>query len=185
MQFLNQLLTPSHSSTTRDRLRLQPRINSFTLTHAHTHACMLITCAHASMLIHIDERTQTHTSPCCVLFSNFEKMDYFLRVRLAQRLLPLPISHLSLISLGMNVCIIVCIGVYVCVCVCMNWCMCVFALLQMPLCIDGWPKQKQIHQSVKSHIIFHHLAINHRCECASVCAWAWVRARQYMCMCVI
>lgn len=39
----------------------------------------------------------------------------------------------------------------------------------MSLFIDGWLKQKQIHQSVKSHIIFHHLAINHRCECECAC----------------
>ena len=70
-----------------------------------------------------------------------------------------------------------CVCVFVCVCVCVCVCAHMFAPLQMSLFIDGWRKQKQIHQSVKSHIIFHHLAINHRCEC--------VRACIYMCMCVI
>lgn len=54
---------------------------------------------------------------------------------------------------------------------------CAFALLQMSLFIDGWPKQKQIHQSVKSRIIFHHLAINHCCELESVCVRVCVYTR--------
>lgn len=64
------------------------------------------------------------------------------------------------------------------VCVLLSGCtisVCVFALLQMSLFIDGWLKQKQIHQPVKSHIISHHLAINHLCECSS--------ARKYSCAC--
>lgn len=76
----------------------------------------MLACSHTSVIM--CERTST--------FYNFRKMDHFLRVRLAQRLSPLPISHLSPISLGMNVCIMVC------------WmCVCVFALLQMSLFIDG------------------------------------------------
>lgn len=55
-------------------------------------------------------------------------MDHFLRVRFAQRLLPRPISHLSLISLGINVCIIVCtfahVRTVVCVCLPRHRCFC-------------------------------------------------------------
>lgn len=69
-----------------------------------------------------------HTYTRCLLFFNFQKMDLFLRLRLAQRLLPLRISHLSLISLGMDVCIMVCIFVcvrtWVCVCLPCYRCLC-------------------------------------------------------------
>jgi len=92
--------------------------------------------AHVGTFAHIYDCECTHKHahvPAVYLFFSFERIDHFLCLLLAQRLLPLPISHLSPISLGMSVWIMVCFFFYVCD---LEY-VCVFALLQMSLFIDG------------------------------------------------
>lgn len=140
--------------------------------HAQTCACML-TFVHVNLLVCSHIYVYMSTRPCCALCFNFEKMDNFLRSLLTQRLL-LPISHLSLISLGMNVCIMVC----VCVCLCVYVCVC----LSCYRCLCSLMGDRNKNKSISP--------LNHTLSsttwqlttAVSVCAQVCVHA--YTCICV-
>lgn len=83
--------------------------------HANIWLCALLACAY--IYDYVDTHKHVHV-PAVYFFLNFENIDHFLCLLLAQRLLPLPISHLSLISLGMSVCVHNSVLLFVCAYVC-------------------------------------------------------------------
>lgn len=132
-----------------------------------------LTCA--ALCVHV----KTHAHHCCVLFFNFYKMDYFPRLRLAQRLVPPPISHLSLISLGMNVCVTVCIFF---ACVCESECVHVCLLCYRCLCSLMGDRNKNKSISLLNHTLSS--TTWQLTTAASVSARVRERVRGYTCVCV-
>lgn len=139
-------------------------------------------CAHASsptyMRSFVCARKNTRTSLLCT-FLNFYKMDYFPRLRLAQRLVPSPISHLSLISLGMNVCVTVCIFF---ACVCESECVHVCLPCYRCLCSLMGDRNKNKSISLLNHTLSS--TTWQLTTAASVSARVRERVRGYTCVCV-